>query len=74
MFNPLAKAAYAKTSEAGFVDEADVVMAVDSNGEAVAYPSESWRTIIWCRMLSGARRLSPLIERSVTPVWCGKRQ
>jgi len=38
MFNPLAKAAYAKTSEAGFVDEADVVMAVDSNGEAVAYP------------------------------------
>ena len=38
MFNPLANAAYAKTSEAGFVDDADIVMAVESNGEAVAYP------------------------------------
>ena len=38
MFNPLANAAYAKTSEAGFVDDADIVMAVESNGEAAAYP------------------------------------
>jgi uncharacterized protein DUF3179 len=38
MFNPLANAAYAKPSEAGFVDEADIIMAVESNGEAVAYP------------------------------------
>jgi hypothetical protein len=38
MFNPLANAAYAKASEAGFVDDADIVMAVESNGEAAAYP------------------------------------
>jgi len=38
MFNPLANAAYAKTSEASFVDDADIVMAVESNGEAAAYP------------------------------------
>ncbi len=38
MFNPLANAAYAKTAEAGFVDEADIVMAIESNGEAAAYP------------------------------------
>jgi hypothetical protein len=38
MFNPLANAAYAKTSGAGFVDDADIVIAVESNGEAVAYP------------------------------------
>jgi hypothetical protein len=38
MFNALANAAYAKTSEAGFVDDADIVMAVESNGEAAAYP------------------------------------
>ena len=38
MFNPLANAAYAKTSEAGFVDDADIVMTVESNGEAAAYP------------------------------------
>jgi hypothetical protein len=38
MFNPLANPAYAKTSEAGFVADADIVMTVDSNGEAAAYP------------------------------------
>lgn len=38
MFNPLAGAAYAKTSEAGFVADIDVVMAVEINGEAAAYP------------------------------------
>ena len=38
MFNPLANAAYAQTSEATYVDDSDVVMAVESNGEAAAYP------------------------------------
>ena len=38
MFNPLANAAYAKTTEAGFVDDADIVLAVENNGEAAAYP------------------------------------
>jgi hypothetical protein len=38
MFNPLANAAYAKTSDAGFVNDADIVLAVESNGEAAAYP------------------------------------
>ena len=38
IFNPLANAAYAKTSDAAFVDDADIVMAVESNGEAAAYP------------------------------------
>jgi hypothetical protein len=38
MFHPLANAAYARTSEAGFVADRDIVMAVESNGEAAAYP------------------------------------
>lgn len=38
MFSPLANAAYAKTSEASFVDDADIVMAIESNGDAAAYP------------------------------------
>jgi hypothetical protein len=38
MFNPLANATYAKTSDAGFIGEGDIVMAVESNGEAAAYP------------------------------------
>ena len=38
MFNPLAHAAYAKASDAGFVADTDIVMAVESNGEAAAYP------------------------------------
>ena len=38
MFHPLANAAYAKVSEAAFVDDADIVMAVESNGESAAYP------------------------------------
>ena len=38
MFHPLAHATFAKASEAGFVDNADIVMSVESNGEAAAYP------------------------------------
>jgi uncharacterized protein DUF3179 len=38
LFNPLPNAAYARASEAGFVAENDMVMAVAINGEAVAYP------------------------------------
>jgi hypothetical protein len=38
MFNPLANATYAKTSDAGFMADTDIVMAVESNGEAAAYP------------------------------------
>ena len=38
MFNPLAQAAYAKATETGFVADSDIVLAVESNGEAVAYP------------------------------------
>jgi thiol:disulfide interchange protein len=38
MFNPLPNAAYARTSEASFVDDKDVVLAVRLNGEAAAYP------------------------------------
>lgn len=38
MFNPLANTAYAKPSEAAFVTDSDMVLAVDNNGEAVAYP------------------------------------
>jgi hypothetical protein len=38
MFSPLANAAYAKPSEASFVDDADIVLAVESNGDAAAYP------------------------------------
>lgn len=38
MFNPLADAAYAQAGESGFVADTDMVIAVENNGEAVAYP------------------------------------
>ena len=38
MFNPLPNANYVKIAEAGFVGNEDIVLAVESNGEAVAYP------------------------------------
>ena len=37
-FNPLPNAAYVKASEANFVNDNDMVLAVEINGEAVAYP------------------------------------
>ena len=38
MFNPLANTAYAKSNEAAFVGENDMVLAVEIKDEAVAYP------------------------------------
>lgn len=38
MFNPLQNAAYASAGEASFVPDGDMVMAIEINGEAVAYP------------------------------------
>lgn len=38
MFNPLQNAAYARASEADFVSDGDMVMAIELNGDAVAYP------------------------------------
>src|SRR5580765_3922254 len=38
MFNPLVHTAYAKTNEASFVNDNDMVLAVTNNGESVAYP------------------------------------
>lgn len=38
MFNPLPRAAYANANEASFIGNADMVLAVENNGEAVAYP------------------------------------
>jgi len=38
MFNPLAAPAYASIDEAKFVGDADLVLAVERNGEAAAYP------------------------------------
>ena len=38
MFNPLANAAYAKTGEASFVADSDMLLTVANNGESVAYP------------------------------------
>ncbi len=38
MFHPLPSAAYAKASDASFVSDADMVLTVENNGEAVAYP------------------------------------
>jgi glucan phosphoethanolaminetransferase (alkaline phosphatase superfamily) len=38
MFNPLPNAGYAKTSEAHFMTDSDMVLAVEHQGEAVAYP------------------------------------
>lgn len=39
MFNPLAHSAYVRIAEASFVADSDMVLAVDKNGEAVAYPT-----------------------------------
>jgi hypothetical protein len=38
LFNPLGNPAYAKTSEAGFVEDSDIVMAIELKDEAAAYP------------------------------------
>jgi len=38
MFNPLQNSAYVKANEASFVRDADMVLAVKINNEAVAYP------------------------------------
>lgn len=38
MFNPLAHSAFAKAGDATFVDASDMVLAVENNGDAVAYP------------------------------------
>jgi hypothetical protein len=38
MFTPLLKAEYARAAEANYVEEDDKVLAVEINGEAVAYP------------------------------------
>jgi Protein of unknown function (DUF3179) len=38
MFNPLVNAAYARAGEADFLNEVDMVLAVEIKGEAVAYP------------------------------------
>lgn len=38
MFHPLPRAAYANANEASFIGDADMVLAVENNGEAVAYP------------------------------------
>lgn len=38
MFAPISTVAYASASEADFINEKDMVMAIEVNGEAVAYP------------------------------------
>jgi hypothetical protein len=38
MFRPLAGAAYARADEAGYVNDGDMVLAVERNGERAAYP------------------------------------
>ena len=38
MFNPLANAAYTRAGEVDFLADTDMVLAVELNGEAVAYP------------------------------------
>jgi len=38
MFHPITKAGFAKATEASFVDNKDMVMAIEINSEAVAYP------------------------------------
>jgi uncharacterized protein DUF3179 len=38
MFNPLVHTAYAKSEDAVFLNDTDMVLAVEKNGEAVAYP------------------------------------
>jgi hypothetical protein len=38
MFNPLKNSSYATASDSGFMQPDDMVMAVENDGESVAYP------------------------------------
>ena len=38
MFNPLAHSSYAKVADASFIADSDMVLAINHQGEAVAYP------------------------------------
>jgi hypothetical protein len=38
MFNPIRNPLYARVDEADFVDDSDMVLTVENNGESVAYP------------------------------------
>jgi hypothetical protein len=38
MFNPLPNPDYSNVSDAGFAADADMVLAIENNGEAAAYP------------------------------------
>jgi hypothetical protein len=38
MFNPLTRSAYAQTNDVSFVNNSDMVLAVENNGDAAAYP------------------------------------
>lgn len=38
MFNPLANSSYAKTNEADFVSDDEMILAIELNGEAASYP------------------------------------
>ena len=38
MFNPLPHSSYAKVTDASFVSDSDMVLAVTINGESAAYP------------------------------------
>jgi hypothetical protein len=38
MFSPLGASRFASAAEAGWVEDGDMVLAVERNGEAVAYP------------------------------------
>jgi hypothetical protein len=38
MFNPISKASFAKIKDLTFLTDSDIVMAVEKNGEAAAYP------------------------------------
>jgi len=73
MFHPLPNAAYARPGGAAFVADADMVMAIESNGDAVAYPIRlmAYHHLVQDTVGDTAYRRDVLNAR-VTPVWCGK--
>jgi len=56
MFNGLHNPAYAKVAEVDFVDNTDMVMTVELNGESAAYPIRQMAITTSFRILSAARR------------------
>lgn len=74
LFKPLQNPDYVSTHEVDFLSDNDMVMAIELNGEAVAYPVRQvgYHHIVHDHI--GVFLLSSLTDRSVAPVRCWKQK